>query len=261
MSNSYKKIILNNILPAIKSPLTSLKLIWRRLFPFGIVPKDKEAYRIGSWSYGRAERVPLNTIFKDIENTDILVIKPFDRDITTSLDTLEINVLNSIVKYKNSKRMVEVGTFNGNTSVNLAANSSSDAIITTLDLPPDWDGKYNINVPDIYVNVTDRNAVGKQIPENNQYASKIKQVFGDSAKLDWSSIDGPFDFVFIDGNHHYDYVCSDTNNAWKHLSLGGVIIWHDYGMIEDVSRAVDEFCADKKLYIVRGTRLAISIKD
>ena len=261
MSSPYRKIIIDNIIPALKSPLTAMKLLWRRLFPFGIVPKDKEAYRIGSWSYGNAERVPLPTIFKGIENTDINIIKPFDRDISTSLDTLEISVLNSIVKFKNCKRMVEVGTFNGNTAVNMAANSDSEAIITTLDLPPNWDGKYDINVPDIYVNVTDRNSVGWQIKENTIYSSKIKQIYGDSASLDWSTFDGPFDLVFIDGNHHYDYVCSDTKNAWKHLSLGGVIIWHDYGMIEDVSKAVDEFCSDKKVYVVRGTRMAISIKD
>lgn len=261
MSNSYNKIIISNLFNALKSPGTAVKLVWRRLFPFGIKPKDKEAYRIGSWSYGNAPRVPLPEIFPGIENADVQILRAFDRDITTSVDPLEINVLCSIAKFKNCKRMVEVGTFNGNTSVNLAANTSSDAIITTLDLPPDWDGKYDINVPDIYVNVTDRKTVGWQIKQYPALAPKIKQVFGDSGTLDWGRFDGPFDLVFIDGNHHYNYVLSDTRNAWKYLASGGIVIWHDYGMIEDVSKAVDEFCADKKVVVVRGTRMAIAIKN
>lgn len=36
----------------LRNPISALNLVWRRVFPFGIVPKDKETYRIGGWSYG-----------------------------------------------------------------------------------------------------------------------------------------------------------------------------------------------------------------
>src|SRR5204862_498837 len=115
-------------------------------------------------------------------------------------------------------------------------------------------------IPELYVYVTDRNTVGAQYKKHPEQAKKIIQVFGDSASLDWNALQGPFDLVFIDGCHHYSYVKSDTQNALKQLRKGGVIAWHDYGMIEDVSKAVDETAGMDK-FVIRGTRLAIGIKQ
>jgi predicted O-methyltransferase YrrM len=253
----YGKLIFKNIGKAFASPGTAIKLVWRRLFPFGIIPKDPEAYRIGSWSYGKLKRLPLPQIFPGIEQVDAQVYKVYDRDITTSVDPAEILALCSIVKHRNAKSIVEVGTFNGNTALNLAANSAEDASIATIDLPPDWNGKYEIKVPEIYVNVTERSSVGSHYKSYPEFAKKITQVFGDSAGLDWSKLKTPFDLVFIDGNHHYNYVLSDTENALKHLAKNGVIVWHDYGMIEDVSKVVDQYEDRMHLYVIRGTRMAV----
>jgi predicted O-methyltransferase YrrM len=264
METSYKRTIWKNLGRALGSPIIALKLVWRRLFPFGIVPKDAEAYRIGSWSYGKLKRVPAPEIFKGLENVSITVHRSFDRDITTSIDTQELMVLCGIVKLRDCKNILEIGTFNGNTTLNMAVNTSPDAKITTIDLPENWDGNYKIEVPGLYVNVTDRKTVGahyREHPESHALATKITQVYGDSAGLDWGLLKGPFDLVFIDGNHHYKYVMSDTENALKHLAPGGIIVWHDYGMIEDVSRAVDSYDGKLKLHAVRGTRLAVGMRD
>jgi len=40
---------------------------------------------------------------------------------------------------------------------------------------------------------------------------------------------GPFDLIFIDGSHYYEYVKSDTQNALGCLTAGGLVVWHDYG--------------------------------
>jgi predicted O-methyltransferase YrrM len=260
MAGSYRKTIWQNLGKALGSPITAIKLVWRRLFPFGIVPKDKEAYRIGSWSYGKLKRQPVAEIFPGIEKVSITVHRSFDRNITTSIDTQELMVLCGIIKLRNSKNILEIGTFNGNTALNMAVNAAAEAKITTLDLPENWDGKYKIEVPGLYVNVTDRKTVGAHYREHPEQAAKITQVYGDSAGLDWKTLQGPFDLVFIDGNHHYKYVMSDTEHALQHLSLKGIMVWHDYGMIEDVSKAVDSFEGKLQLYAVRGTRIAIGIK-
>jgi hypothetical protein len=44
------------------------------------------------------------------------------------------------------------------------------------------------------------------------------------------------------------------------MKPGGLIVWHDYGMIEDVSRAVDEWSRETgiSVSIVTGTRLAVA---
>ena len=92
-----------------------------------------------------------------------------------------------------SKDILEIGTFDGNTTLNLAANAASGATVTTVDLPPDWDGTYLYHVPDDYVNVTSRTAIGCQY-RDTPYAAMIEQVYGDSAGLDWNRLgSGRFD--------------------------------------------------------------------
>lgn len=36
-----------------------------------------------------------------------------------------------------------------------------------------------------------------------------------------------FDFIFVDGDHAYEQVKKDTENAMRFLAPGGVIAWHD----------------------------------
>jgi hypothetical protein len=44
----------------------------------------------------------------------------------------------------------------------------------------------------------------------------------------------------VDGSHNYDYVMSDTRAAMDIANGGGVVVWHDYGVWEDVTKALDE---------------------
>jgi hypothetical protein len=138
----------------------------------------------------------------------------------------------------------------------LLANAAPDARLTTIDLPENWEGDFEIHVPEMMKNVTDRSAVGRQF-RDTEFARRIVQVYGDSAKLDYSKFEGPFDLAFIDGCHFYDYVVSDTTNVMEHMNDSGVILWHDYGMLEDVSRAVDEFMKIG-VDVISGTRIAVA---
>lgn len=57
----------------------------------------------------------------------------------------------------------------------------------------------------------------------------IKQLTGDSTNFDFEGLNQKFDLIFIDGNHHFDYVKQDTINAFKHLIHDkSIIVWHDY---------------------------------
>ena len=82
-------------------------------------------------------------------------------------------------------------------------------------------------------------------------------MLGDSAAVDWKELRPPFDMIFIDGCHFRDYVKADTENAIRNIRPGGVIVWHDYGDIKDVSQVVDEAAKDITIKVVRGTRLAV----
>jgi predicted O-methyltransferase YrrM len=241
---------------AAKNPFVAFKLAWRGLFPLGIVPKDPEAFRIGGWSAGKLPRQKITEVFPGIVSESVHVERVFDRDILTSIDPMEITTLCAVARHIRAKRILEIGTFNGNTALNFALNLP-EAEIVTVDLPPNWDNNLAINVPDLYANVTDRSAIGVQFRDHPS-AGRIRQVFGDSGTLDFASLGGKFDFIFIDGNHHYDYVVSDTKKAIEVLAPGGVIAWHDYGMMDDVSDAVD---AEKQLkkHAIGGTRLVFGV--
>jgi predicted O-methyltransferase YrrM len=258
MYPSITKVI-KNIPRAMADPKRAASLAWRRMFPFGISPKDPEAYRIGSWSFGAASRVDLRDILPGVEAADIKVFRSYDRKRDLSLDAQEVLAMCAMVSHIKAGSIIEVGTSDGNTTLNLVANGAKDARIVTLDLPQDWKGGFEIQVPEMMKNVTDRSKVGGQYRQS-AYAGQVTQVFGDSAKLDYDTLSGPFDFAFIDGCHFYDYVKVDTENCVSHMRPGGLVVWHDYGMIEDVSRAVDEWSAASGIpvSVVAGTRLAIA---
>jgi predicted O-methyltransferase YrrM len=256
------KKVLKGVPRLLSHPVTSFRLIARRLFPIGIVLNDPEVYNVlGGWTFGRAERKPLKEVFEGIEMVDVSLPRAFDRDLETSATILESANLSAIVKHTSRKNILEIGTFDGNTSLSLAANSPDDATIVTVDLPADWNGTLQLDVPPNFLNATNRHAIN-QINQSvgyaqNAYAHKVRQVYGDSAEIDWHQLGGPFDFIFIDGCHAYSYVKSDTANAMKVLSSNGIIVWHDYGMIEEVSRAVDEISDHIRVVALPGTRLAI----
>lgn len=73
--------------------------------------------------------------------------------------------------------------------------------------------------------------------------------------------DNSIDFVFIDGNHEYEYVKEDIREWTKKVKVGGIIAGHDYKEDESkkygVVQAVNEYLAENKiepLYILkRGT--------
>ena len=58
--------------------------------------------------------------------------------------------------------------------------------------------------------------------------STIIRKFSDDA----SSLidDESLDFIFVDGNHEYQYVLRDLENYWPKLKIGGIMAGHDYFM-------------------------------
>jgi hypothetical protein len=56
--------------------------------------------------------------------------------------------------------------------------------------------------------------------------------------------DESLDFIFVDGLHTYDQVLLDCRNYYPKLKKNGLFCGHDYGTIEEVRRAVDEFAKE-----------------
>jgi hypothetical protein len=54
------------------------------------------------------------------------------------------------------------------------------------------------------------------------------------------------DFVYIDGNHSYDYVLADLRNYYPLIHEKGIIAGHDV-FWSSVHKALDDFCRDNKI--------------
>ena len=55
--------------------------------------------------------------------------------------------------------------------------------------------------------------------------------------------DNSIDFIYIDGNHQYDFVKKDLEDYVPKVKVGGVIAGHDYGgpTTPGVTKAIDEY--------------------
>ncbi len=86
---------------------------------------------------------------------------------------------------------------------------------------------------------------------------KIHQLLGDSAAFDFAPFKDSCSLVFVDGSHHYDYVMSDSKAAMDMANAGGVVVWRDYGIWEDVTKALAalEQRGGYGLRCIRGTSL------
>jgi predicted O-methyltransferase YrrM len=244
----------------LSSPRSSISWVRR-----GHLAKDKVFISQTYWFTGTLPRVPLTKVFPESKDVEVHLPRAFDRKFGTSITLEEACHLAAIVKSLKARRVLEIGTYDGNTALTLAANLDSQGEVVTVDLPPDFDLKKHqatLTYLDGEVNLTARDQLGRQY-RNLPLASRIRQIFGDSASLDWSALGGPFDLIFIDGCHSEAYVDSDSKNAIKQLAPKGAIVWHDYGMIADVSKVVDRIAHEMsaiEVHAIEGTRLAIGLK-
>ena len=77
-------------------------------------------------------------------------------------------------------------------------------------------------------------SIGKYYLEKG-LGSRVCQIYCDSREWDISNYpEGFFDTVLIDGGHSEDVVMNDTIKAFKLLRSGGLIMWHDFCLTEEV---------------------------
>lgn len=99
--------------------------------------------------------------------------------------------------------------------------------------------------------------------------ANITHLTGNSLTYDYASLNKKFDLLFIDGNHDFDFVKSDTENIFKHLIHDkSIIVWHDYAyspeklrpevMLAILEGTPREF--HKNLYHVSNTMCAVFMR-
>jgi predicted O-methyltransferase YrrM len=160
----------------------------------------------------------------------------------------ELLILSLIVRDLAPKTIFEFGTFNGTTAVHFAMNSPDQCQIVTLDALSG----------DLEVSQAGETVVKCRIGEmivSSPYASKITIITGDSTRYDFSRYYATMDFIFVDADHSYSSVLADSAAALRMAVPGSIIMWHDYLLLDGVTRALDEIASTKQLRHLSGTSL------
>ena len=159
----------------------------------------------------------------------------------------ELLTLAAICHYIKPRRIFEIGTYTGSSTLEMAINTPDETEILTLDLAPG-------------------ELIGSAFRDSS-YNSKIRQLYGNSLEFDYTPYEHSVDLVLVDANHSYECVGSDTEKAFSLLRPGGVIVWDDYRWLDEhfecsgVTRFLNEFQAKRPLFSIAGTRFAIYVDE
>lgn len=156
--------------------------------------------------------------------------------------------------------IVEFGTFRGRTTYNLALNSEGQ--ITTIDI-----GDEKGQMIDVQVNVEKHAYATHKTGEvflcaPQSIRSHVRQLIGDSTKLDLSSMDKTVGLVIVDGGHSYEVCRSDSEKALRLVKPGGVIVWDDYTSYwPGVKKALDELSTSVKLHLLAREGMVVHLAE
>jgi Methyltransferase domain len=167
--------------------------------------------------------VPLEKVLGDKKPEVKLHVMKYEDGILPSSQAM---ALLAIAVAAAPKVVLEIGTFMGHTTKQLAANLP-DAIIHSVDLPLDYNQE-NDNVTQIMkddFHLIARRKVGREY-RGTPYEARIRQHFVDTAIWDFSEAAGATLF-FIDGSHTYDYCKNDSNRCYELCHGKGIFLWHD----------------------------------
>jgi predicted O-methyltransferase YrrM len=173
----------------------------------------------------------------------------------------ELLTLASICRFLKPRRVFEIGTYTGSTTLAMAMNAPQEAEIFTLDLDPAQlafsQSHSGLSVPQFEPGIAFR---------TTRHAARIRQLYGSSREFDFIPYRGTIDLVLVDADHTYDHVRKDSEAAIAMCRDGGVVIWDDYLWTEahaecaGVTRCLDELRGSLDVVQLAGTRLAVFVK-
>ena len=132
---------------------------------------------------------------------------------TSEVDVYEF--IYSLIKMTNAKNVMEIGVFEGYTSVKM------------IDALPK-DGKFTgIDINDYLKN--DLTSSGRE----------IDFILGESITVMKAMKPKQFDFIFVDGDHSYANIVPEFKEVSRLISDGGIIAYHDTIGIPDVKRLME----------------------
>lgn len=121
----------------------------------------------------------------------------------------ELQQMVELYKERKPLRVLEIGVWHGGTLREWMEHARPGAVITAVDLHHTHRGLYD---------------------RWQKEDTDLRMVFGNSQQqsvIDCVREFGPFDWVFIDGDHSIEGVRADVENYLPMVALGGVLLMHD----------------------------------
>ena len=195
--------------PFIKALFTKPSVILKALY-HGMVPYDRKNHVIRKYGlHNGIKEIDILDLFPDFNET----IEPFSHLYGTSLP-IDLAILKLFAKRFNECTYIEIGSWRGESLANLSPVCRK---CTSISLSDDEMRKIGLSEDVI-----------KMQRFYSKNLSNVEHLTGDSTKFDFSKI-GKFDLIFVDGDHRYEAVKSDTANAWNlRKNEQSIIVWHDY---------------------------------
>jgi predicted O-methyltransferase YrrM len=127
----------------------------------------------------------------------------------------DLALLRALARKYKLESYLEIGTWRGESVANVAP-LVKEAVSLNL---PDSEMRA-MGMSEDYINL--HRYFSKELP-------KVTHLQANSLTFDFSSLQKQFDLIFVDGDHHYEMVFSDSAKVFKVLKPdAGIIVWHDY---------------------------------
>jgi hypothetical protein len=165
-----------------------------------------------------------------------------------SVSGFELYILATLMRCLQARSVIEIGTYKGRTTYNLAANLADGGHIHTLNYV-DPAAKREFVVGEMYLGTSLEPAV--------------KTILANSMEFDFGPWHRSVDLMFIDGNHSLAYVRKDSENAFRCVRPGGIVAWHDVDPTHPESTAAAlGACQEHGApgWLIEGTQLLLAVQ-
>ena len=160
----------------------------------------------------------------------------------------DIELLLALSQTFKPKTVIEIGIQRGVTSKILLAQAPWIEKYVGIDIAPD-------SRPTLEVQYDEVPLKAGELVSND---ARVEVIVRPNGSRDLRATDLPgADLIFIDGDHSEQVVLHDTRLARQIVRAGGVICWHDYSNVEDVTKVIDDLNINEGDHIcwVKGTWL------
>ncbi|MDX9941962.1 MAG: class I SAM-dependent methyltransferase [Bacteroidales bacterium] len=135
----------------------------------------------------------------------------------------DLALLRALARKFKVESYLEIGTWRGESVANVA---------------PLVFEAVTINLPDEEMRALGMNE--NYIGLHRLFSEKLPNVThlqANSLSFDFASLRKKFDMIFVDGDHHYEAVRSDSSRVLQALNLDkGILVWHDYARNPELIR-------------------------